>query len=36
MIDVIDRAADQLFLPLTDGGGIRTAKDIQEIACRCR
>lgn len=31
MVDVIGRAADQLFLPLTVGGGIRTAKDIQEI-----
>lgn len=31
MIDVIGRAADQLFLPLTVGGGIRTVKDIQEI-----
>ena len=31
MADVIGRAADQLFLPLTVGGGIRTVKDIQEI-----
>ncbi|HJK45059.1 MAG TPA: imidazole glycerol phosphate synthase subunit HisF [Methanocorpusculum sp.] len=31
MVDVIGRAADQLFLPLTVGGGIRTVKDIQEI-----
>eukprot|EP00831_Metopus_contortus_P017840 TRINITY_DN17550_c0_g1_i1.p1 TRINITY_DN17550_c0_g1~~TRINITY_DN17550_c0_g1_i1.p1 ORF type:complete len:149 (+),score=26.98 TRINITY_DN17550_c0_g1_i1:991-1437(+) len=31
MIDVIGRAADELFLPLTVGGGIRTVKDIQEI-----
>ncbi|MCK9313140.1 MAG: HisA/HisF-related TIM barrel protein, partial [Methanocorpusculum sp.] len=31
MIDVIGRAADQLFLPLTVGGGIRTVKDIQDI-----
>ncbi|MDV0441953.1 imidazole glycerol phosphate synthase subunit HisF [Methanorbis furvi] len=31
MVDVIGRAADQLFLPLTVGGGIRTTKDIQEI-----
>ena len=31
MVDVIGRAAAQLFLPLTVGGGIRTAKDIQEI-----
>lgn len=31
MIDVIGRAADELFLPLTVGGGIRTVQDIQEI-----
>ena len=31
MVDVIGRAADQLFLPLTVGGGIRTVKDIQDI-----
>lgn len=31
MIDVIGRAADELFLPLTVGGGIRSVKDIQEI-----
>ncbi len=31
MVDVIGRAADQLFLPLTVGGGIRTVRDIQEI-----
>lgn len=31
MRDVISRAADELFLPLTVGGGIRTVKDIQEI-----
>lgn len=31
MIDVIRRAADELFLPLTVGGGIRSVKDIQEI-----
>jgi cyclase len=31
MIDVIGRAADQLFLPLTVGGGIRSIADIQEI-----
>lgn len=31
MVDVIGRAAGQLFLPLTVGGGIRTVKDIQEI-----
>lgn len=31
MIDVISRAADELFLPLTVGGGIRSVKEIQEI-----
>jgi cyclase len=31
IIDVIKRAADQLFLPLTVGGGIRTLDDMQQI-----
>jgi cyclase len=31
IIDVIKRAADQLFLPLTVGGGLRTLDDIQQI-----
>lgn len=31
IIDVIQRAADQLFLPLTVGGGIRSVDDIQQI-----
>jgi imidazole glycerol-phosphate synthase subunit HisF len=31
IIDVIQRAADQLFLPLTVGGGIRTLNDMQQI-----
>lgn len=31
IIDVIKRAADQLFLPLTVGGGIRSTDDIQQI-----
>jgi imidazole glycerol-phosphate synthase subunit HisF len=31
IIDVIKRAADQLFLPLTVGGGIRSIDDIQQI-----
>jgi cyclase len=30
-IDLIKRAADQLFLPLTVGGGIRTLDDIQQV-----
>lgn len=29
IIDVIQRAADELFLPLTVGGGIRTLEDVQ-------
>jgi cyclase len=31
IIDVIQRAADELFLPLTVGGGIRTIDDMQQI-----
>jgi cyclase len=31
IIEVIQRAADQLFLPLTVGGGIRSVGDIQQI-----
>ncbi|MDD1719724.1 MAG: imidazole glycerol phosphate synthase subunit HisF, partial [Methanoregulaceae archaeon] len=31
IIDVISRAADQLFLPLTVGGGIRNLDDIQQL-----
>jgi cyclase len=31
IIEVIKRAADQLFLPLTVGGGIRNIDDIQQI-----
>ncbi|MDD1701552.1 MAG: imidazole glycerol phosphate synthase subunit HisF [Methanoregula sp.] len=31
IIDLIQRAADQLFLPLTVGGGLRTLDDIQQI-----
>ena len=31
IIDVISRAADVLFLPLTVGGGIRSTEDIQQI-----
>jgi len=31
IIDVIERAADQLFLPLTVGGGIRSLDDMQQI-----
>ena len=31
IIELIKRAADQLFLPLTVGGGIRSIDDIQQI-----
>ena len=31
MLEVISRAADQLFLPLTVGGGIRNVSDIQQL-----
>ena len=31
MIDVIARAADELFLPLTVGGGLKTADDIRTM-----
>lgn len=31
MVDVIHRAADQCFMPLTVGGGIRTAADMQTM-----
>ncbi len=31
MLDVISRAADQLFLPLTVGGGVRGVDDISQI-----
>ncbi|MCX6697066.1 MAG: HisA/HisF-related TIM barrel protein, partial [Methanoregula sp.] len=31
IIELIKRAADQLFLPLTVGGGIRSLDDIQQI-----
>jgi len=31
IIDVIQRAADQLFLPLTVGGGLKSLDDIQQI-----
>lgn len=31
MIDVIRRTADQIFIPLTVGGGIRSVEDIREL-----
>ncbi len=31
IVDVVQRAADELFLPLTIGGGIRTIEDMKQI-----
>ena len=31
IVDVVQRTADQLFIPLTVGGGIRTAQDMRKI-----
>jgi cyclase len=31
MIDVIERTADQLFIPLTVGGGVRSVHDMREL-----
>lgn len=31
MIDVVNRVAEQVFIPLTVGGGIRTAEDFRDI-----
>jgi cyclase len=31
MIDVVERTADQVFMPLTVGGGIRTIEDIRRL-----
>ena len=31
MIDVIERTADQLFIPLTVGGGVRSVADMREL-----
>jgi cyclase len=31
LIDVVNRTSDQLFIPFTVGGGIRTLQDIQDI-----
>ena len=31
MIDVVERTADQVFIPLTVGGGIRSVEDIQGL-----
>ncbi len=31
MIDVVERTADQVFIPLTVGGGVRSLADIREM-----
>ena len=31
MIDVVERTADQVFIPLTVGGGIRTVDDVRRM-----
>lgn len=31
MIDVVRRTADQIFIPLTVGGGVRSASDVDEL-----
>ncbi len=31
MVDVVQRTADQVFIPLTVGGGVRSTSDIQEL-----
>lgn len=31
MIDVVRRTADQIFIPLTVGGGVRTADDVDQL-----
>src|SRR5712692_9122569 len=31
MIDVVERTADQVFIPLTVGGGIRTVEDVRRM-----
>ena len=31
MLDVVRRTADQVFIPLTVGGGVRTAEDVDQL-----
>jgi imidazole glycerol-phosphate synthase subunit HisF len=31
MLDVVERTADQVFIPLTIGGGVRTVEDIRQL-----
>lgn len=31
MVDVVERTADQVFIPLTVGGGVRTVADMREL-----
>ena len=34
MIDVVNRVSEQVFIPLTVGGGIRTTEDMRRILGR--
>ncbi len=34
MVDVVARTAEEVFIPLTVGGGIRTVNDFREMLCR--
>ena len=34
MIDVVNRVSEQVFIPLTVGGGIRTTEDMRRISGR--
>ena len=31
MIDVVERTASEVFVPLTVGGGLRTVEDVREL-----
>ena len=31
MLDVVKRTADQVFIPLTVGGGVRSVEDVREL-----
>lgn len=34
MVDVVSRTAEQIFIPLTVGGGVRTPEDVDSLL-RC-
>ena len=36
MVEVVERAADQCFMPLTVGGGLRSVEDMYTAPCRRR